>query len=96
MEGFCETNNFSPKWQSLKFAEILVWRGVSDHFQHLDIVVIWYICHRRQCGARIPSRAHQPTEGWSVISPLRLLWGIFITHSATNAGIRNLIALSFA
>lgn len=44
MEGFCETNNFSPKWQSLKFAEILVWRGVSDHFQHLDIVVIWYIC----------------------------------------------------
>lgn len=28
-----ETSNSSPKWQNLKFAEISVWRRVSDHFQ---------------------------------------------------------------
>lgn len=31
MEGSCERR---PKWQNLKFAEISVWRRVSDLFFH--------------------------------------------------------------
>lgn len=39
MDGPCESNNSSPKWQNLKFAEISVWKRVSAHLQ--DFFNVW-------------------------------------------------------
>lgn len=69
MGGPCERNNSSPKWRNLKFAEISVWKRVSDHFQAFCRFVI-SVPHWRGilCGARIPLDASQSfiaSRGWS-------------------------------
>lgn len=53
MEGACENIISSPKWQNLKFAEISVWRRVSDFklMSRLVISSFCLVCRRVFCVA---------------------------------------------